>query len=86
MSHSLTLNKRHDKLENKIGEVGKNVHDVIKRVDSQTEELVAIKKQITDQSQEIETKIDEQLEKLTDLESKVEGITKEAKISVTEKI
>ena len=30
--------------------------------------------------------MDEQLEKLTDLESKVEGITKEANISVTEKL
>ena len=85
MSHILTLNKRQDELENKIGEVGGNVHNVVKRVDSHTKELVAIKTQIADQSQEIETKMDEQLEKLPDLESKVEGITKEANISVTEK-
>ena len=84
MSHILTLNKRQDELENKIEEVGENVHNVVKRVDSQRKELVAIKK-LTDQSQEIETKMDEQLDKSTDLESKVEGITKEAYISVTEK-
>ena len=85
MSHILTLKKRQDELENKIGEVGENVHNMVKRVDSQTKELVAIKKQLTDQTQEIETKIYELLDKSTDFESKVEGMTKEANISVTEK-
>ena len=44
MSHIFILNKRQDELENKIGEVGENVHNVVKRVDSQTKEIVAIKK------------------------------------------